>query len=67
MLDVSGNVIDQVAGANVLKEFLASVGLDKQCTGNFVQTEPGDMISLGKWINVRFDMYFNISLRNDPN
>ena len=67
VLDFDGNVIDQVAGANVLKEFLASVDMQKKCTGNFVQTEPGDMISLGKWINVRFDMYFNDTQRNDEN
>lgn len=67
VLDFDGNVIQQVAGANVLKTFLASVQLDKQCTGNWVQTEPGDMMALGKWINVRFDMYFRNAERNDKN
>ncbi|MEE9249823.1 MAG: Tad domain-containing protein, partial [Alphaproteobacteria bacterium] len=67
VLDFDGNVVDQVAGANVLKEFLASVSMQKKCTGNWVQTEPGDMISLGKWINVRFDMYWRDAERNDEN
>ena len=65
VLDFDGNVVKQVAGAKVLKEFLASVSMEKQCTGNWVQTEPGDMIALGKWINVRFDMYFRDAERND--
>lgn len=67
VLDFEGNVIDQVAGANVLKEFLASVSMEKKCTGNWVQTEPGDMIVLGKYINVRFDMYWRDAERNDEN
>jgi hypothetical protein len=64
VLDSSGNVVEMEAGAKKLKEFLAAVSSDARCTGNYSQTEPGNMTSLGPYINMRFDIYPD---SNNPN
>ena len=64
VLDSYGNVIEMEAGAKKLKEFLAAINSDARCTGNYSQTEPGNMTSLGPYINMRYDIYPD---SNNPN
>ena len=66
MLQADGTV-DQVCGANNLKDVLASVTSPQVCTGNQVTTEPGNMASLDQFINMRFDLYPNLADAMDPN
>jgi len=76
VLDNEGNIIEKVTGANALKDTLAAVNPANTCTGNHFLTEPGNMASLGRYINMRFDIYFddnkvgyrsNYNYRSAPN
>ncbi len=47
-----------VSGAKELGEALASVEYDNICTGNQLTTKPGNMTSIDRQINTRFDIYW---------
>ncbi len=57
----------EVSGAKELGEALASVVYDNVCTGNQLTTKPGNMTSLDRMINTRFDLYAKPAERMDPN
>ena len=47
-----------LSGAKELGEALASVEYNNVCVGNQLSTKPGNMTSLDRKINTRFDIYF---------
>ena len=57
----------EVSGAKELGEALASVVYDNVCVGNQLTTKPGNMTSLDRMINTRFDLYAKPEDRMDPN
>ncbi|MCZ6815475.1 MAG: Tad domain-containing protein [Planctomycetota bacterium] len=54
-----------VTGAKNLMEALAAVQSNGVCTDNLVTTEPGNMTSLDRFINVRYDLYWDDADRDD--
>ena len=56
-----------VTGTKELGEALASVVYDNVCVGNQLTTKPGNMTSLDRMINTRFDLYFKDSEMLDQN
>ncbi len=57
----------EISGAKELGEALASVVFDNVCTGNQLSTKPGNMTSLDRMINTRFDIYAKPADRMDTN
>ena len=54
-----------ITGAKNLMDALAAVQSNGVCTDNLVTTEPGNMTSLDRFINVRYDLYWDDADRDD--
>ena len=65
--DPKTNTVKVVKGAKNLMDALAAIQSNEVCTGNLVTTEPGNMTSLDRFINMLYDLYWDDDDRNDSN
>ena len=57
---------DTLKGAMEIAEALAEVDPGAVCRGNTVTTRPGTVASIGRFMNMRFDIYPKDEYRGDP-
>ncbi|MEE9194829.1 MAG: pilus assembly protein TadG-related protein, partial [Alphaproteobacteria bacterium] len=67
VLSEDGTSIEVDGSVPAIQDALASVDYDAICTDNDVPTKPGNMASIDRYINMRFDLYFRLADENDPN
>lgn len=61
------DTVETVSGTKDLSEAIASVTYDNVCTGGELTTRPGNITSIDRYVNMRFDLYWNSDDMQVPN